>query len=81
MKPYKQRLRQINPLLLPSIEKEVKKRLQTNIVMPLRYSYWVENFVPVWKRNGEIRLYVDFRNLNKASLKDNYPLPKMDYIL
>ena len=24
---------------------------------------------------------VDFRNLNKVSLKDNYPLPKMDHIL
>jgi hypothetical protein len=24
---------------------------------------------------------VDFRNLNRFSLKDNYPLPKMDYIL
>jgi len=24
---------------------------------------------------------VDFRNLNKASLKDNYPLPKMDKLL
>lgn len=33
------------------------------------------------EKNGEIRLCVDFRNLSKASLKDNYPLPKMDYIL
>jgi hypothetical protein len=24
---------------------------------------------------------IDFRNLNKVSLKDNYPLPKMDHIL
>jgi hypothetical protein len=24
---------------------------------------------------------VDFRNLNKVSLKDNYPFPKMDHIL
>jgi hypothetical protein len=35
----------------------------------------------VRKKNGEIRLCVDFRNLNKSSLKDNYPLPKMDHIL
>jgi hypothetical protein len=33
------------------------------------------------KKSGEIRLCVDFRNLNKVSLKDHYPLPKMDYIL
>ena len=37
--------------------------------------------VPVRKKNGEIRICIDFRNLNKVSLKDNYPLPKMDHIL
>ena len=26
-------------------------------------------------------LCIDFRNLNRASLKDNYPLPKRDHIL
>jgi hypothetical protein len=35
----------------------------------------------VRKKNGEIRLCVDFRNLNRCSLKDNDPLPKIDYIL
>ena len=37
--------------------------------------------VPVRKKSGEIRLCVDFINLNKVPLKDNYPLPKMDHIL
>jgi hypothetical protein len=37
--------------------------------------------VPVRKKNGEIRLCVDFRNLNKCSKKYNYPLPKMEHIL
>jgi hypothetical protein len=35
----------------------------------------------VRKKSREIRLCVDFRNINKSSLKDNYPLPKMDHIL
>jgi hypothetical protein len=47
----------------------------------LRYSSWVANLVPVRKKSGEICLCVDFKNLNKCSLKDNYPLPKMDHIL
>ena len=80
-KPHKQKLRQINILLLPSIEKEIKKLLKAKIIVPLRYSEWVANLVPVQNKNGEIRLCVDFRNLNRASLKDNYPLPKMDHIL
>lgn len=59
----------------------MKKLLDAKIIVPLRYSHWIANLVPVRKNNGEIRLCVDFRNLNKCSLKDNYPLPKMDHIL
>ena len=77
MKPYKQKLRKISLL----IKKEVRKLLQAKIIVPLMYSEWVQNLVPIWKMNGEISLCVDFQNLKIASLKDNYPLPKMDYIL
>jgi hypothetical protein len=79
-KPFRHKLRQINPMLLPIMEKEVKNFLDANIIIPLRYSEWVANLVSVRKNNGEIRLYVDFRNLNRSSKKDNYPLPKMEHI-
>lgn len=69
MKPYKQKLRQINPLLLPSIEKEVRKLLQAKIIVPLRYSEWVASLVRVRKKNGEIRPCFNCRNLSRASLK------------
>jgi hypothetical protein len=80
-KLFKQKLRPINPMLLPVMEKEVKKMLDGRIIVPLRYSDWVANLVPVRKKSGEIRLYVDFRNLNKSSRKANYPLPNMEHIL
>ena len=51
------------------------------IIVTLIFSKWVLNLVPVRKNNGEIKLCVDFKNLNKVSLKDNYPLTKMDHIL
>ena len=79
--PFKQKLRPINPLLLPVIEKEIHKLLKAKIIIPLRYSKWIANLVVVRKKNGEIRLCVDFRNLNKCSKKDNYPLPKMEHLL
>jgi hypothetical protein len=80
-KPFRKKLKQINPMLLPIMEKEVKKLLNAQIIIPLRYSEWVAKLVPVRKKNGEIRLCVDFMNLNKSSKKDNYPLPKMEHIL
>jgi hypothetical protein len=63
------------------MEKEVKKLLDAQIIIHLRYSEWVANLVPVRNKNGEIRLCVDFRNLNRSSKKDNYSLPKMEHIL
>jgi hypothetical protein len=68
-------------MLLPIMEREVKKLMDAQIIVPLRYSKWVAKLVPVRKKNGEIRLCFDFRNLNRISKKDNYPLPKMEHIL
>jgi hypothetical protein len=78
---FKQNLRRINPLLLSLIKKEVKKLFEAKIIVSFRYSKWVANLVPIRKKRGQIGLCVDFRNLNKVSLKDHYSLPKMDYIL
>jgi len=33
------------------------------------------------KNIGEIQMCVDFRDLNKSSVKDNYPLPNMKFLL
>ena len=81
VKHFRQKLRIINPSFFLVIEKEVKKLLDAKIIVPLRCSSWVENLVPIQKKNGEIILCVDFRNLNRASLKDNYPLSKIEQIL
>ena len=51
-KPFKQKLRRINPLLLPLIEKEVRKLFEAKIIFSLRFSKWVENLVPIRKKGG-----------------------------
>ena len=55
--------------------------LKARIIYPIHHSTWVANIVPLQKKNGEIRICVDFRNLNQASLKDNFALPNMDHLL
>ena len=80
-KPFRKKLRRINPVQLPLVEKEIEKMYEVGIIVPVRFSDWVSNLVDVTTKTGEIRLCIDFRNLNRASLKDNYPLPKMEHIL
>ena len=65
----------------PKMQEELTKLRDGGIIKPIRHSTWVSNLVPMRKKNGDIRLCVDFRNLNMASLKDNYPLPNMEAIL
>jgi hypothetical protein len=36
-KPFRKKLREINPIMLPIMEKEVKKLLDAQIIIPLRY--------------------------------------------
>ena len=72
-KPFKHKLHRINPVHLPLVQKEIMKMYEAGIIVPIRYSEWVSNLVLVRNKTGEIRLCIDFRNLNKASLKDNYP--------
>ena len=49
-KPFRQNLRRINPKLLPSIEKEVNRLFKAGIIVPIRFSNWISNLVPVRKK-------------------------------
>ena len=37
-KPFKKKLRRINPMLLPSIEKELQKMFKVGIIAPIKFS-------------------------------------------
>ena len=51
-KPYRKKLRRINPILLPLIEKEVRKLFNVKTIMNLIFSKWVAKLVPIKKKNG-----------------------------
>eukprot|EP00253_Pinus_taeda_P019001 PITA_19001 len=80
-KPVQQKLRKIHPNLENQIKTELNMLLKAKIILPIRHSKWVSNMVPVRKKNRDIRICIDFRNLNKACQKDNFPLPPMEQIL
>ena len=42
-KPFKHKLRRINPFLMQLIEKEIKKRFDTKIIVPIIFSKWLVN--------------------------------------
>ena len=63
------------------ITQEVKKVLAASFIKPIQHPRWLSNIVPVKKKSGQIRCCVDFRNLNKSCLKDEFSLPNMDLLI
>jgi hypothetical protein len=60
---------------------ELEKSRKDGIIFPIRHLEWSSNPVIVRKKSGEIRLCVDFRYLNKESIKYNYSMPNMEMLL
>jgi hypothetical protein len=79
--PVKKKIRMMNPKLKPMVKVELEKLKKVGIIYPIQHSDWISNPVIVRKKTREIRMCVDFRDLNKASIKDNYPLPNMEFLL
>ena len=71
----------MHPSLELTVKAELKKLLAARNIFLVSHTQWVANLVPVWKKNGDIRLCVDFRNLNRASNKDGYLVPSMEETL
>ncbi|RVW26255.1 Transposon Ty3-I Gag-Pol polyprotein [Vitis vinifera] len=70
------------PGLDPSIVKEeIQKQLSVGFISVVEYPEWLANVVPVPKKDGKVRVCVDFRDLNKASPKDDFPLPHIDLLV
>ena len=55
------------------IKEEITRQIDAGFLMVIEYSHWVTNVVPVRKKDGIIRVYVDFKDLNKTSPKDDFP--------
>jgi hypothetical protein len=80
-KPIVQPMRTFHPEVEAQISQEVQKLLSAGFIKPIQHPRWLSNIVPVKKKNGQIRCCVDFRDLNKACPKDEFPLPNMDLLI
>jgi hypothetical protein len=80
-KPIRQCLHPIHPRKAAAIKLEVEKLLKAGFIYPVALTDWVSNLVPIDKKQGTIRVCVDYRDINKACPKDNFPTPFVDQIV
>jgi hypothetical protein len=80
--PYKQPARRFNAIIYDRVKEEINRLLDAKFIRPCRYADWVSNIVPVEKKDsGRLRVCIDFRNLNRATPKDEYPMPTADMLV
>jgi len=62
-----------------NVQQQINTMLQQGINEPSS-SPWMAPAVFIRKKNGEVRLCVDYRELNQCTVKDAYPIPRPDEI-
>jgi len=75
MAPYR-----MTPAELAELEKQIEDLLEKKFIR-LSASPWGAPVLLVKKKDGSSRLCVDYRQLNKLTIKNKYPLPRIDDLL
>ncbi|KMQ82652.1 krab-a domain-containing protein, partial [Lasius niger] len=78
--PIKQVPRRIPIHMREEVDNNIEE-MKTRGVIEESQSPWVSPAVMVKKKDGSIRFCVDYRKLNAVTIKDSYPLPRIDEIL
>ena len=77
MRPIKERPRRQPAIHQQEIDRQVEDLLSRGIIEPSD-GPWASNVVLVRKKDGTQRFCVDYRRLNEATIKDAYPVPRID---
>ncbi|CAB0031216.1 unnamed protein product [Trichogramma brassicae] len=78
--PIRHHPRRMSPKMLEVAHAEVDKMLADGVI-ERSASAWSSAPVIVKKADGSNRFCIDYRDLNKVTKKDAYPVPNMDHIL
>jgi len=81
VKLVRQWLRHVHLKEATVIKAEVEKILCAGFIYLVPLTDWVSNIFPVMKKQGTIRVCINYRDVNQACPKDNYPTPFIDQII
>jgi hypothetical protein len=79
--PVQQRRYRLNPNYAAKVKEEIDKLLRVGFIRPVKQAIWLSPIVVVPKKNGKLKVCVDYRKLNAATITDAFPLPFMDGVL
>jgi len=75
--PFKHRARPIHPQDIEAVRNHLQQLLDAEVIRESE-SPFSSPIVVVRKKNGDIRLCIDYRKLNLQTVKDSYALPNLE---
>ena len=79
-RPFKQRHRRIPPAMIDEVRAHIEKLASNGIIQP-SHSPWASNVVLGRKKDGKLRMFVNYRQLYNRTVKDSYALHRIEEIL
>ena len=70
--PYRMSAREAS-----EVEKQLEEYIQRGFICPSS-SPWASPILLVKKKDGSMRMCIDYRGLNAVTIKNKYPLPRID---
>ena len=65
------------PTELKELQAQIQELLEKGFIRP-SHSPWGAPVLSVKKKDGTLRMCIDYRELNKVMIKNKYPLPRID---
>ena len=63
------------------IEEEINRIREVGFIYEIKHTEWVSPLVIVPKKNGKLRVCMNLKKVNTATIRDHYPMPIMDHVL
>ena len=63
------------------IKEEIDKLKEAEFIYEIKHTDWASPIVVVPKKNGKLRVCVNLKKVNAATIQDSYPLSIIDHVL
>ena len=71
----------MNPNYAARVKEEIDKLLKAGFIRPMKQATWLSSILVVPKKNGKIRMFVDYRKLNIVTMTNVFHFPFTDNVL
>jgi len=78
--PFKQRHRSVPPAMIYEVRDHIRQLLACGVIRK-SHSPWASGVVLVRKKDGSLRMCIDYTQFNQRTIKDSYALPRIEEIL